>query len=206
MRLALVLLLTAGTATAQTGRYTVSGTNPGGSGVYGGRMAVLSQGDAYRVVWNTGGAPVEGIGVRVGSVFSVAYGGACGVVAYTPADDGDYEAVWATMGGSDLGSEVARPDGPEGSYRVAGTVPGSDAVYTGTLQMDAGRNASALRWDVGGSVYEGIGLAVADVLGAAYGAETCSVAVYEVRPDGTLDGVWTTPGAGGVGTERATPG
>lgn len=207
-RLLVALALTlaaAGPAAAQGGVYTVAGTNPGGEGRYGGRMTVTPRGDAARVVWETGGDPVEGIGVLVDGVLSVAYGGACGVVAYTPSGDGDFEAVWATMGGSEVGTEVARPDGPEGSYRVAGTNPGDDAVYTGTLVMGASGNATVLRWDVGGSAYEGIGLAVSGVLGVAYGAETCSVAVYDILPDGTLDGVWTLPGAGGIGTETATP-
>lgn len=199
-----VLVLAAVPAGAQAGRYTVDGTNPDGSSGYDGRLTVSAQGEAFRVVWETGGEPVVGIGVRQGDVFATAYGGDCGVVAYAPVDGG-YEAVWATMGGTALGTERAEEAGPEGTYRVAGTNPGSDGVYTGTLAMRADGNATAVRWDVGGSVYEGIGLAVSGVLGVAYGAETCSVAVYDVRPGGGLDGVWTTPGAGGVGTETATP-
>jgi hypothetical protein len=197
------LLLSTGSASAQAGRYTVAGTNPTGSGHYGGTLTVSAQGDAYRVVWDTGGEPVEGVGVRVGSVFATAYSGECGVVAYTPSN-GAFEALWATMGGRELGTERAEPAGREGSYRVAGTNPGRDEVYTGTLVMNAAGNATALRWDVGGSVYEGIGLAVEGVLGVSYGAETCSVAVYHILDDGTLDGVWTLPSAGGIGTEVAT--
>ncbi len=203
--LLLLALVSATTpASAQTGRYTVDGTNPGGAGHYGGTLTVSPQGDALRVVWLTGGAPVEGIGVVVNDVLAVAYGGACGVVAYAPADDGsgDFEAVWATMGGTQLGTEVARLDGDV--YRVAGTNPGSSGVYSGTLTMAEADNATQVHWTVGGSDYDGIGLKVGDVLGVAYGAETCSVAVYGM--DGkTLDGVWTTPGASGVGTETARP-
>lgn len=202
--LAALFSVAAGPATAQVGRYTVAGTNPGGAGGYGGSLAVSPQGDAFRVVWETGGAPVEGIGVRQGDVLATAYGGDCGVVAYAPVDGG-YEAIWATMGGTTLGTERAEEAGSEGTYRVAGTNPGSDGVYTGTLVMRADGNATAVRWDVGGSIYEGVGLAVSGVLGVAYGAETCSVAVYDVLPDGGLAGVWTTPGAGGVGSEMATP-
>jgi len=197
------LILSAGSAGAQAGRYTVAGTNPGGTGRYGGTLTVSAQGDAYRIVWDTGGAPVEGIGVRVGSVLATAYGGLCGVVAYRPSN-GAFEALWAAMGGSDLGTERAEPAGREGSYRVAGTNPGSPEVYTGTLVMDATRNATTLRWNVGGSVYEGIGLAVEGVLGVSYGEPSCSVAVYHILDNGTLDGVWTLPGAGGIGTEVAT--
>ena len=206
-RIALVALaLTAVPASAQVGRYSVAGTNPGGSGRYAGTLAVTPQGEALRVLWDTGGPPVEGIGVVVNDVLAVAYGGACGVVAYAPADDGSglFEAVWATMGGSRLGTEVARPEGDEGRYTVAGTNPGSTDVYTGTLAMEPAGNATQIHWTVGGSAYDGIGLTVGGVLGIAYGAPSCSVAVYRMD-GGTLDGVWTTPGAGGIGTEVATP-
>ena len=206
LRSALVALaLFAVPASAQTGRYAVSGANPGGTGRYGGTVAVSPQGEALRVLWDTGGPSVEGIGVVVNDVLAVAYGGACGVVAYAPADDGSglYEAVWATMGGSRLGTEAARPQGGEGRYAVAGTNPGSAGVYTGTLAMEPAGNATRIRWTVGGSAYDGIGLTVDGVLGIAYGAPSCSVAVYRVA-GGTLDGVWTTPGAGGIGTEVAT--
>lgn len=200
-----LLVLVAGPAAAQAGRYTVDGTNPGGAGHYDGTLTVAPQGDALRVVWDTGGAPVEGIGVVVNDVLAVAYGGACGVVAYATADTGEagtFEAVWAMMGGTRLGTEVARLDGDESVYRVAGTNPGSDAVYTGTLTMAEADNATVVHWSVGGSDYDGIGLMVDGVLGVAYGAPTCSVAVY--RMDGrTLDGVWTTPGASDIGTETA---
>lgn len=200
--LAVVLVLASGPAAAQAGRYTVSGTNPGGSGGYRGTLTVSTQGEAYRVVWETGGAPVEGVGVVVDDVLATAYGGTCGIVAYASVDGG-YEAVWATMGGRALGTERAEEAGPEGAYRVAGTNPGGEGVYTGTLVMAADGNATAVRWDVGGSVYTGIGLAVDGVLGVAYGAETCSVAVYRMA-DRTLDGVWTSPGASDIGTETAT--
>ncbi|NWM79452.1 hypothetical protein, partial [Escherichia coli] len=81
--LAFVLTFAAGSVSAQTGSYSVAGVDLDGTTEYGGRMTVEAQGDAYRVVWETGGEPIEGIGVLVGSVLSVAYGGACGVVAYT---------------------------------------------------------------------------------------------------------------------------
>ena len=197
-----MLVLASGPAAAQAGRYTVSGTNPGGSGSYGGTLTVSPQGEAYRVVWETGGAPVEGIGVVVNDVLATAYGGSCGIVAYAPVDDG-YEAVWATMGGTELGTERAEEAGPGGAHRVSGTNPGREGTYTGTLVMETIQNVTAVRWDVGGSVYEGVGLAVEGVLGVAYGAETCSVAVYRMA-DGALEGVWTMPGTPGVGTETAT--
>ena len=200
-----LLILTAGPAAAQVGRYTVDGTNPGGVGHYGGTLTVAPQGDALRVVWETGGDPVEGIGVVVNDVLAVAYGGACGVVAYAVADTeraGTFEAVWATMGGTELGTEVARLDGDV--YRVAGTNPGSSGVYSGTLEMTAGDHGTQVHWTVGGSAYDGLGLMVNGVLGIAYGAETCSVAVYG-KDGNTLDGTWTTPGASGIGTEVARP-
>ena len=197
-------VLAAGSASAQTGRYTVAGTNPGGTGTYGGSVTVAQQGEAFRVVWLTGGPPVEGIGVVANDVLAVAYGGACGIVAYAPAGDDGYEAVWAMMGGTALGSERAEDAGPEGTYRVAGTNPGSDDVYTGMLTMAAAGDATQVHWSVGGRDYDGIGLSVDGVMGVAYGAETCGVAVYRMAGGG-LDGVWTTPGVDGIGTETLAP-
>lgn len=208
------LLLLAGPASAQVvshsadafiGRYSLDGTNPGSDSHYGGTLTLSAQGDALRAVWETGGDPVQGIGVVADGVLSVAYGGACGVVAYAPDPEeaGVYQAVWATMNGTGLGVEVARPDG-DGAYRVAGTNPGSDAVYRGTMTMAAAGNATRIHWTVGASTYDGIGLTLDGVLGISYGGPSCSVAVYRMA-GGTLDGVWTTPGASGIGTEIARP-
>ncbi len=201
--LLLALLVSGATsASAQAGRYTVDGTSPGSAGHYGGTVTVSPQGEAFRVVWETGGPPVEGIGVVVDGVLAVAYGGACGVVAYDTAGVDGFEAVWATMGGTGLGSESARLDGDV--YRVTGTNPGSDARYSGTLAMAEAPGGTLVHWSVGGSDYDGLGLKVDTVLGIAYGAETCSIAVYRMDGD-TLDGVWTMPGADAIGTETLTP-
>lgn len=199
-----LLVLAAGPASAQAGRYTVAGTNPGGAGTYGGTVTVSPQGEAFRVVWDTGGEPVEGVGVVAAGVLAVAYGGACGVVAYDTAGDDGLEAVWATMGGTALGRESARLAQTGGVYRVTGTNPGSDAPYSGTLAMAETAGGTLVHWSVGGSDYDGLGLKVDDVLGVAYGAPTCGVAVYRIDGD-ALDGVWTTPGADAVGTEVARP-
>ncbi len=209
-----LLALAAGPASAQAGRYTVAGTNPVGGGTYGGTVTVSRQGEAFRVVWLTGGDPVEGIGVVVNDVLAVAYGGAgapgaCGVVAYNTAGDDGFEAVWATMGGTALGTEAARPEPAPAQaggdvYRVTGTNPGSGTLYSGTLAMAETDGGTLVRWSVGGRDYDGLGLSVDDVLGIAYGDQTCGVAVYRIDGD-ALDGVWTTPGAAGVGTEVARP-
>lgn len=199
-----LLALAAGPASAQAGRYAVAGSNPGGDGRYVGRMTVTQTGETFRVVWDTGGPPVEGVGVRQGDAFAVAYGGACGVVAYAPAEGG-YEAVWTTMGSTDLGAERAEETAVAGRYAVEGTNPGRDDVYRGTLVMGGAGDAAAFHWEVGGQAYDGLGLAHGGVYGVTYGAETCSVAVYTVGEDGALDGVWTGPGLDGAGTETATP-
>lgn len=209
-----VFVAVAPLASAQAGRFAVAGTNPDGS-TYVGTLTLVPAGHAFRATWQTGGAPVEGIGLRHGRVVTVAYGASaddvCGVVAYWPENDG-FRADWAMAGQDAVGFEVAEPAGAEGTYRVHGRPPQGGEPYVGTMTLRAGAHATWVRWDIGGVPYEGIGLAHDGVLGIAYDVRSvpaatsvCSVAVYVVGADGTLDGTWTGPGLDGVGTERARP-
>jgi hypothetical protein len=100
------------------------------------------------------------------------------------------------------GAAAAQSPGP---YTVQGRNPDGSG-YTGTLDLAAGPNGTALvTWRVAGTTVRGIGLLVGQTLSVAYPAGNGAVglAVYEVRPDGQLEGPWTADGS--VGRELLTP-
>jgi hypothetical protein len=92
-----------------------------------------------------------------------------------------------------------------GKYIVKGSnLDGSP--YGGTAVITRTSNSTCrIHWDTG-STSDGIcmlvnkSFAAAYVLGDAYG-----LVVYELRDDGTLDGVWTIADKSGAGTEVLTP-
>jgi hypothetical protein len=107
------------------GRYTVSGTNPGG-GAYTGTVRVARTGETYEVIWDIGGtrftgsalgaAPVKGNSVMgpasdSDNVLAVGYVSGTrnfGLAYYVEQDDGTWQGIW-TYGGSDrIGTEVWR--------------------------------------------------------------------------------------------------
>jgi hypothetical protein len=110
----LLLLMLGISATAQavdlSGRYSASGTNPGGQGSYRGYATISRSGDTYKIVWKVGEA-YSGTGVVTDEVFSVAYTDAArkwfGMVSYRILDGGDkLQGVWCAHGGKVLGTEL----------------------------------------------------------------------------------------------------
>ncbi len=90
-----------------------------------------------------------------------------------------------------------------GNYAVTGSNPGG-AGYQGTLVIAKSGSAYSLTWNSGG-ITTGVGLVIGDSLAVAVG-EGCAVAGYKISPEGGLDGAWTGPKGGAVGTEKGTPG
>jgi hypothetical protein len=92
----------------------------------------------------------------------------------------------------------------EGIYVVEGQNP-DGTTYTGQLALRAAPGASWLAvWQVGGEQVAGLGLIQAGVLAISFivGGRP-GIAAFEVQPNGTLAGSWTT--GGGIGTEVLTP-
>lgn len=93
-----------------------------------------------------------------------------------------------------------------GSYTVEGTnLDGS--AYRGTARITLTSSTTCeIVWVTGGTTSEGIcmrngpSFAAGYVLGDAIG-----LVIYELRPDGVLEGLWTVAGAEGAGTEVLTP-
>ncbi len=188
------------------GRYRVVGTNPDG-GQYLGTLEVISHGNVYQFRWNAG-TQYDGIGVRNGKIAAVAFasgsdGTGCGVVDYTVLNDGSLEGIWGYWGTSSSGTESAK--------RVSGR--GLDGDYAGTgMNPDGKRYQVNISVRAAGSGYkfawsnqtEGFGIRRGDNVAVGIGGERCGFVAYEIKPDGSLDGVWGGYGSQLTGTEKAT--
>jgi hypothetical protein len=91
-------------------------------------------------------------------------------------------------------------------YDVDGTNP-DGSRYSGALAIEVISNTTyAVRWDIAGAVYRGFGMRMNDALSATYTLDgQPGLIMYEVRPNGILQGIWAVRGQSGNGTERATP-
>ena len=92
----------------------------------------------------------------------------------------------------------------EGIYAVEGTNP-DGSNYDGQFLLQAGPAGSWLaNWRVANEQIVGLGLIHGGVLAVSFVINgRPGVSVYEVDPNGTLRGSWTT--GGGMGTEQLTP-
>ncbi|MGH9931351.1 MAG: hypothetical protein ACREA9_19265 [Pyrinomonadaceae bacterium] len=188
------------------GEYTVAGTNEDGS-PYKGALEIIKHGDVYQFRWNAG-RQYDGIGVPNGGVVAVAFtGGAngkgCGVVSYQILTDGTLDGVWGYWGVNGSGTErAARTSGSgvEGEYNTTGRNPNGSS-YKGTLAVTPKGGGYTFTWSNGSS---GFGIKQADTLSVGIGGSRCAFVAYEIKPDGTLDGVWGGYGSDRTGTEKAT--
>jgi hypothetical protein len=92
-----------------------------------------------------------------------------------------------------------------GKYSVSGTnLDGSP--YHGTAVITRTSSSTCrIHWSTG-STSNGICMLVNKSFAAAYAMKNAyGLVVYEVRDDGTLDGVWTIADESGAGTEVLTP-
>lgn len=94
-----------------------------------------------------------------------------------------------------------------GTYRIDGTnFDGSR--YGGTARIVITSNTTCeIFWDTGGgATAEGICMRNGPAFTAAYVmGNAIGLVIYEILPDGTLDGLWTVAGQRGNGTEVLTP-
>jgi hypothetical protein len=115
-------MLPAAAVADPVGKFTVRGINPDNGGEYGGTVRVTRTGETYKVVWNTGGDPLTGIGVGLKMVdgrivmgpaseddvgISIAYatGGTVGTVIYFEQPDGHWHGIWAYDGWDHISTE-----------------------------------------------------------------------------------------------------
>ena len=93
-----------------------------------------------------------------------------------------------------------------GKYQVAGkNADGSS--YEGTAEIVAtSENTCRIRWETGSTTSEGICMRNGDSFAAGYAlGDSIGLVVYQIKPDGTLEGRWTIADKEGVGEEVLTP-
>lgn len=188
------------------GNYDVVGTNENGS-PYKGLLEIIKHGDVYQFRWNAG-KQYDGIGVPNGNVVAVAFtGGAngkgCGVVNYEQLSDGTLEGKWGYWGVNESGTETAARtsgSGLAGNYNATGKNPDGSS-YKGTLAVEPSGGGYRFNWSNSAA---GFGIQRGTNVSVGIGGSRCAFVAYEIKADGTLDGVWGGYGSTKTGTELAT--
>jgi hypothetical protein len=188
------------------GKYNVAGSNPDG-GVYKGTLEIIPHGDVYQFRWNAG-TQYDGVGVANGSVVAVAFangpnGKGCGVIDYAIASDGALDGKWGYWGVNQAGSEKATRtsgSGLEGDYDATGKNP-DGKEYKAKLTVEPAGNLYRFVWS---NNTDGVGIKQGNNVAVGIGGARCGFVAYEIRSDGTLDGIWGGYGSDKTGTEKAT--
>jgi hypothetical protein len=96
--------------------------------------------------------------------------------------------------------------GLPGKYQVAGKNADGSA-YAGTAEIVATSETTCrISWQTGSSTSEGICMRNGNSFAASYAlGDSIGLVVYQMKSDGTLEGLWTIADQGGVGTEVLTP-
>ena len=93
-----------------------------------------------------------------------------------------------------------------GRYQVAGkNFNGSS--YSGTAEIVVtSRNTCRITWVTGGTTSQGICMRNGASFAAGYRlGQAIGLVIYEMKPDGSLEGLWTIADRSGVGSERLVP-
>lgn len=89
------------------GDYSVSGSNPGSQGRYGGKLRITLTGETYQMRWEVENSVITGVAIKVGEDLFAVFGDKnkpFGVVAYT--FDGERaKGLWTLGGESQVGTE-----------------------------------------------------------------------------------------------------
>lgn len=112
--------------------------------------------------------------------------------------------AWITAGLALATPAAAQSIG--GTYLVQGT--GFDgAAYGGEAQIAATSDVTCrITWVTGGQTSEGICMRSGSVFAASYVLQgRIGMVIYEVRGDGSMQGVWTIDGMDATGTEALYP-
>lgn len=91
------------------------------------------------------------------------------------------------------------------TYAVKGTNP-DGSTYGGTASIAmTGPQSCTFTWSIGGALTAGICARKDGALAVSYQYNgKMGVAVYTLRPDATIDGIWSLAGAPGSGREVLT--
>lgn len=105
-----------------------------------------------------------------------------------------------------LASPAAMAQSIGGDYTVEGTnLNGSN--YSGTAKIVlTSETTCEIYWSTGPSTSQGICMRNGNAFSAGYVlGEAIGLVIYQVREDGSMEGLWTIAGQAGTGTEKLTP-
>ena len=93
-----------------------------------------------------------------------------------------------------------------GRYQVNGKNP-NGSTYSGTAEIIVtSSNTCRINWVTGNTTSTGICMRNKNIFSAAYRlGNSVGLVIYEIRPEGIIDGLWTVADQNGVGTEVMTP-
>lgn len=94
-----------------------------------------------------------------------------------------------------------------GIYAATGTNPGGRGAYRGDVIVVEDGEVYQVAWTIAGARHVGTGVLRGNQFSVVYAPEGqgTGIAVYELQPDGNLDGVWTNLGGSTLGSERWIP-
>jgi hypothetical protein len=118
----------------------------------------------------------------------------------TPSRFAVASALFALCGGAATAQNVG------GTYTVRGT-NFDGTVYSGTAVVTLTSNTTCrIVWQTGGSTSTGICMRNHDSFSAAYLlGNSIGLVIYQIKADGSMEGVWTIADQSGAGTELLTP-
>lgn len=188
-----------------SGKYNVDGSNPNGA-TYKGALVIIAHGDVYQFRWDAG-TQSDGVGVTNGNFVAVAFangpnGKGCGVIDYH-IQQGALDGRWGYWGVSEAGTEKAeRTSGSalEGDYDATGKNP-NGKEYKAKLRVEPAGNLYRFVWS---NNTDGVGIVQGNNVAVGIGGARCGFVAYEIKSDGTLDGIWGGYGSDRTGTEKAT--
>jgi hypothetical protein len=94
----------------------------------------------------------------------------------------------------------------DGRYQVQGKNFDGTA-YTGTAEIvSASKTPCHIVWHTAGDITKGICMRNGSTFAASYhSGKSIGLVIYDIKPDGSMDGRWTLEDTDGVGSESLTP-
>lgn len=197
-------------ATDISGSYSITGSNENGAGEYNGDLNITKREEVYQFSWASGGRTYDGVGVQTDDTVAVSFtegadGKGCGVVLYKIATNGDLDGKAGYWGVNSSETEKAKRDTGtdlEGRYEVSGTNT-DGKPYKSSLNVKKNGDGYSFVWSGGTQPVNGFGIRMGELAAIGLGQASCGFVMYEVKPDGTLEGKWGGQSSTSFGTETA---
>jgi hypothetical protein len=113
--------------------------------------------------------------------------------------------LFAALGVIADDEKVDRGANIEGRWEISEATNIDGSAYSGTVTITEDEGIYILEWESESGNYPGLGLRYDNDLFVGWGAEESGIVVYEIAANGVLEGDWTSPGQGDIGSERLSP-